>query len=59
MEPLLKWTITGDITKIYCLKLESKRYSKLIEFTRFFYCAISMIKVSNLNLILLLFMKIF
>ena len=31
MEPLLKWTITGDITKIYSPKIRKQRYSKLIE----------------------------
>ena len=31
IEPLLKWTITGDITKIYSPKVREKKYSKLIK----------------------------
>ena len=31
MEPLLKWTITGDITKIYSPKIRKKKYSKLVK----------------------------
>jgi DNA-binding CsgD family transcriptional regulator len=31
MEPLLKWTITGDITKIYSPKVRMQKYAKLIK----------------------------
>jgi len=31
MEPLLKWTITGDITKIYSPKVRKQKYAKLIK----------------------------
>jgi DNA-binding CsgD family transcriptional regulator len=31
IEPLLKWTITGDITKIYSPKIRKQKYSKLIK----------------------------
>ncbi|MDH7565966.1 MAG: sigma factor-like helix-turn-helix DNA-binding protein [Clostridiales bacterium] len=31
MEPLLKWTITGDITKIYSPKVRKQKYVKLIK----------------------------
>ncbi|WP_213818958.1 LuxR C-terminal-related transcriptional regulator [Garciella nitratireducens] len=31
IEPLLKWTITGDITKIYSPKVRKQKYAKLIK----------------------------
>ncbi|WP_213818265.1 sigma factor-like helix-turn-helix DNA-binding protein [Garciella nitratireducens] len=31
MEPLLKWSITGDITKVYSKKIRNQKFSTLIE----------------------------
>lgn len=36
MEPLLKWTITGDITKIYSSKIKKQKYSKLYNLQKSF-----------------------
>ncbi|MBZ4664736.1 MAG: polymerase sigma factor, sigma-70 family [Caloramator sp.] len=36
MEPLLKWTITGDITKIYSSKMRKQKYSKLYDLQKSF-----------------------
>ncbi|WP_129723868.1 RNA polymerase sigma factor [Xylanivirga thermophila] len=31
MEPLLKWSITGDITKVYSKKIRNQKFSKLVK----------------------------
>lgn len=36
MEPLLKWTITGDITKIYSSKIRKQKYFKLYDLQKSF-----------------------
>lgn len=44
MEPLLKWTITGNITKIYSPKMRKQKYSKLYNLQKSFSSNINMNK---------------
>lgn len=44
MEPLLKWTITGNITKIYSPKMGKQKYSKLYNLQKSFSSNINMNK---------------
>ena len=40
-EPLLKWAITGDITKIYSSKIRKQKYFKLYDLQKSFFCDIN------------------